>query len=93
MINDTIKRVDAINALYQMDGITVDKAHAISEIRAIPSTDKLQGTWLGYEIPNKCSICGHYWDEYVMGQEIFYNGNIPNYCPNCGAYMKGIENE
>ena len=36
-MNDTIKRTDAINALFQMDGTKIDKAHAIGEIRSIPS--------------------------------------------------------
>ena len=62
-------------------------------MKEMPSANRLQGEWIGYEVPSKCSVCGHDWDEYVMGQEIFYNGDIPNYCPNCGAQMREVDNE
>lgn len=62
-------------------------------IEDLPSMDKPRGKWIGYEVPSKCSVCGHDWDEYISGQEIWYDGTVPNFCPNCGAYMSGRDDE
>ena len=42
MIKDTIYREDALNALIRMDGIKIDKALAMGEIRSIPTADRPQ---------------------------------------------------
>ena len=55
--------------------------------------DRPQGEWKGYEIPSECSVCGHHWDEYVFGQDIWHDGSVPNYCPHCGAKMKGADDD
>ena len=33
----------------------------------------------------RCSCCGDI--------QLHYQSYLPNYCPNCGAYMKGDKNE
>lgn len=43
------------------------------------------GRWINDE---KCSICGNHWDDYVSG-DIWYNGDLPNFCPHCGKRMEG----
>ena len=53
------------------------------------STNRPQGEWKGYEIPSECSVCGHNWDEYVFGQDFWHDGSVRNYCPHCGADMRG----
>ena len=58
-------------------------------VRTYKLENRPQGEWIGYEVPSECSVCGHCWDEYVFGQEIWYDGSVPNYCPHCGAKMKG----
>ena len=58
---------------------------------AVEVADRPQGEWKGYEIPSECSVCGHNWDEYVFGQDIWHDGSVPNYCPHCGARMKGAD--
>ena len=60
---------------------------------AVEIADRPQGEWIGYEIPSECSVCGHHWDEYVFGQDIWHDGSVPNYCPHCGARMKGADDE
>ena len=65
----------------------------VEKVRKALSADRPQGEWKGYEIPSECSVCGHNWDEYVFGQDIWYDGSVPNYCPHCGAKMKGADDE
>ena len=43
------------------------------------------------ELGFACSVCGKYLDEYVHGGEWVSLKKTPNYCPSCGARMKGAE--
>ena len=52
--------------------------------------DKPQGEWIevdDYFIRCKCSICG--WESHKYEDDVY---GMP-YCPNCGAKMKGADNE
>ena len=56
-----------------------------------PTIDRPQGEWIKHiddlfpcESTQECSICH---------AEQFINGNDDNYCPNCGARMKGANDE
>lgn len=54
------------------------------------STDRPQGEWIevdDYFIRCKCSICG--WESHKYEDDVY---GMP-YCPNCGAKMKGIDDE
>ena len=54
------------------------------------STDRPQGEWIevdDYFIRCKCSICG--WESHKYEDDVY---GMP-YCPNCGACMKGIDDE
>ena len=73
---------------------------ALSEIREMLETEpqRMKGKWIkGIDIPNRnpylhladamyCSECHNeaYWDT-DYGQQLF------DYCPNCGAYMRGTD--
>ena len=55
--------------------------------------DRPQGEWIEHWYPHfdvagiECSICSKdvpYWER---------NYDMPNYCPNCGAHMKGADDE
>lgn len=86
MSEDLIKREDVIEALYKYSFVSKDVIE--KEINAIPSADRPQGEWIfrrefvedtpftGY----RCSNC-NYWQGMGVG----------NYCPNCGAKMKGAD--
>ena len=98
-MTDYIRREDALFALRKaerggsMTALTrLERAYA--EIREMPAADVAEvvhGRWikddfLSDDVNNaeKCSQCG---------ELIGWFGNLPNYCPNCGAKMDGgVEN-
>ena len=102
-MNDPIERADVYKALTTAIDEHIDIFDAI---KGIPSADRPQGKWITYYPPmsdmqksmcgvqekgyvpdkrfgrSKCSLCG-------CGRPMYED----NYCPNCGAYMKGVDNE
>ena len=53
-------------------------------------SDRPQGEWIEVDdslISCKCSICG--WESHMHEDDVY---GMP-YCPNCGACMKGIDDE
>ena len=100
-MSNTIYRQDAIDVLQRLSACQqygeeigteeesyIGKYEAITAISDLPSADRPQGKWIGGEIPTRCPICEHDWDEYVFGPEYFYTGDIPKYCPNCGTRLE-----
>ncbi len=104
MNDDTIKRSDAIKAIMQKPAIHGSEGswyHA-DDIRdaleKVPSADRLQGEWIDkgwkgdwqFETDGR----GNCWYEYECSECGFRNkGSKSNYCPNCGARMKGADDE
>ena len=91
MSDDLIKRSDAIKATWQEPTYT-DPLNVLTEVRdrieAIPSADKPQGEWIFVEEfmginRYKCSVCER--EELCT--------RLSNYCPNCGAKMKGEDDD
>lgn len=91
MSDRLLKESDVLGIAFQLPYV-VNSAF-FDAVKALPSADRPQGEWKGYEIPSECSVCGHNWDEYVFGQDIWHDGSVPNYCPHCGAKMKGADDE
>ena len=94
MSDDLIKRSDAIKAVLWGNGLDGSVVDDICEkIDAIPSADRPQGEWICHEggwknfdyYPTKyeCDQCHHFVD--VASDKKF--------CPNCGARMKGADND
>ena len=90
-MNDLIYREDAIGACaYE----TLECYEARKAIRNLPSADRPQGKWIFKTVfPNDksefpmgylvCSVCGSH-----------HSNSTPcNYCDNCGARMKGADDE
>lgn len=92
-MSDLIKRNDAVKAVCE-GCLSIWKTcqyhwdcPALTNLMKLPSADRPQGEWI-IEIDvngntyGRCSICG-------MRQ---YAGQL-NFCPDCGARMKGVEDE
>ena len=84
-------REEISDSFYRGAKLMIDNVNEMAEETAVEVADRPQGEWKGYEIPSECSVCGHNWDEYVFGQDIWHDGSVPNYCPHCGARMKGAD--
>ena len=87
MSDDLIKRSDAIGACaYE----TIECYEARKAIRALPSADRPQGEWFkDDEGTFICSACGSGYKDQptIMGKPMF------EWCPICGAKMKGADDE
>ena len=61
-------------------------------IRDLPTIEVSEGEWIVSEDGDTiCSVCGASEEEFIFGTENWYGIGISNYCPNCGAIMKGEE--
>lgn len=99
-MTDYIKREEAINAF---DDPRVDRYYGdvspssvIDVIKTIPAADVLEnvrGHWTNVQISvtgssmADCSICG------VTVHNSFMGNAAPNFCPNCGANMRGEKDD
>ena len=91
-MEDLIRRSDAIKGakrlhnlfsspFYNRDRVEMIEAY----FNAIPSADRPQGEW----IDGKCSLCGKHAPYWAMATTYYKS----NYCPSCGARMKGADND
>ena len=99
MNDDTISRQAAIDAIEKAmceDGFRsstglIHKTTAYEVIRHLPSAqpERKRGHWIEVDddlIRGKCSVCGweaHLYEDDVVGMD---------FCPNCGADMRGDSN-
>lgn len=93
-LQDVISRLERVikTGATDKDGMHPVSAEIIlEELTTIhqPVFDRWAGEWIhdrhfGVNLPeHKCSICGE-WE---------YSDTESNYCPHCGARMKGAEDE
>ena len=100
---DLINRQDAITAIKTLHDLrnrfsdTFDKACIIGALEEVPSAqpEQRRGKWIkncNVAFYWKCSKCGSYLicskEDYLLREN-----DYPNYCPNCGADMRGEKNE
>ena len=100
MSEDLIRRSDAIKALKREksdwnNDYNVPIDHCIERLNKVKSADRPQGKWLDYEIPLEdggampiqvCNLCKTFYP-------LAYTGGGHRFCPNCGAEMKGANDE
>ena len=84
-MSDLIERGDAIKALYKYSFVSKDIIER--EINAIPSADRPRGEWIEQE-----DDYHHYWECSECGMGVGLD-DIRNFCPNCGADMRGKDDE
>ena len=76
-MDDLISRQAAIDELHQ----SINIFEATDRIKDLPSVqpERKMGQW----IDDNCSECGQY----------VYHGDARNFCPYCGADMRGEQND
>ncbi|MBQ1293967.1 MAG: hypothetical protein IIY21_07995 [Clostridiales bacterium] len=96
-MSDLIRREDALKELRldHKDVIYIDKKECARRIKAIPSADRPRGEWIDAEIPLECGgtmpiqVCNLCKTFYPLA----YTGGGHRFCPNCGAKMRGADDE
>lgn len=64
------------------------------KIKTINTFDMAYGA-TAYEPVYECSVCGGVEESYLRLDEPIMpeDADFPNYCPNCGAEMRGVEDD
>ena len=89
MSDDLIKREDAIEAVKEwFKVIELNPDILIDSIISIPSADRPQGEWIKHK--NAEEICGTLISNYECSLCHEWQTLISNFCPSCGARMKGV---
>lgn len=54
--------------------------------RPFAQPERKKGTWRHYEGTLTCSVCGaEFYDEIME----YFGGDVPRFCPDCGADLRG----
>jgi hypothetical protein len=94
--SDMISRtatIDAVNNAFDRETLLTGfvRSIAVRAIRDMPSAqpEPHEGHWIrtdcGLDVECKCSVCGY--KDFVEPHDTYWFKR--NYCPNCGARMKG----
>ncbi len=74
-------------------GITLFKK-AIDNSTVFSDQMRKKGAWIkACGIDHTCNVCQYSYMDYVDGWEYEPSGKLPNFCPNCGADMRGGNND
>jgi len=103
-MKDTIYKEDAIEAIHREarlagGSVAIEYADMFQDaIKALPSADRPQGEWIEDPINKNNMYCSNckvsYTKDFLRGMSLYHEPkDMPNYCPNCGAHMKGADNE
>ena len=90
-MDDLIRRSDAIKAVEERSFAVRDSYTVKAIIRNVPSADRPKGKWIGVTNGrggHECSNCHEYAPSYMSGDE-----HLSDFCPHCGAKMKGADDE
>ena len=102
MSEDLIRRSDAIKAIEELPNVyngwsdAYDKAYIIGTLEEVPSADRPQGVWIEKNVDDvKITVCSNCDKEPTFTHYYGSCGNysLSDFCPNCGARMKGADDE
>ncbi len=88
-MSDLIDRQKVIDILDKawVDGMEYD-GWLHKEINEIPTAEPKKGKWINH----RCDDGHHIADCNLCGETMqWWYEDVPNYCPNCGADMRGGE--
>ena len=96
MSEDLIRRSDAIKVVRHIVFECIDADARQKLIEAVPSADRPQGEWIEKIVDDvKITVCSSCDKEPTFTH--FYgscgNYSLSDFCPNCGARMKGADDE
>lgn len=86
---------------FHESGIDYNKEVAETIFEDVPSVEPKRGKWIdeadkydaSFGIHDyRCSNCNSYADEHIGGHE-WYTMYKPNFCPHCGADMRGVRDD
>ena len=62
---------------------------------ALQKVSRPQGEWIVNvsDYKSVCSVCGANETDFIYGTEMWYGLGESKFCPNCGARMKGADDE
>lgn len=89
-MTDLIRREDAIKAINSVGWL--EDAEYEEKILAVPTIEPKRGEW----IKTKNDGVWRYAEAYAecdQCHKVVFNGWKMNFCPNCGARMKGADDE
>ena len=87
-MSDLIKREDAIKVVDSYIGTDP----IVEELKKVPPAEPKQGEWIAYKGMQPPEFHGkHYCSNCYHAIHLASNGNVYNYCPNCGARMEDRE--
>ena len=89
MSDDLIKRSDAIKVVRHISMEFVDADTRQKLIEALPSADRPQGEWIYIDEP----IIGNPYGRYKCSECNLEEPFESDFCPHCGAKMKGADDE
>ena len=94
-MDDLISRADAIEAICNKCGGCDEirkECWEITALKALPSAEAVQGEWIDIDNYYRLATCSRC--HKVTMFEKWGDCTQPyNFCPNCGARMKGADNE
>lgn len=86
-MSDLIRRSDVIKTIDDNVNGSDNRLYLKDLVNAIPSADRPRGEWIEQE-----DDYHHYWECSECGIGVGLD-DIRNFCPNCGARMKGADDE
>ena len=95
MSDDLIRREDAIKAVEERSFAVRDSYTVKAILRNVPSADRPQGEWKPFDLKWGRNIwyCTACEEGVEVPCDIWTHKPIYNFCPNCGAKMKGADDE